>query len=493
MDIDKSLDYFKEVIAAMLRDANASHGVVFNTQALRLTTLKVNKRLGTEGVGFLTKTLNRLGKCFDQALAGGKRFDCSSTGFRPYKDTKLPRFLGEFFVTIFTKDGDLLLDPDAKSVGLVRQILVPFGKLKLPYEDSQEQEVIKAFKDAENDLTELSSYFKVLESTCDTTTDLLSGKRWHGGQIENYRDDQGVSFRPLIDVVRDAREALNQLFLAFDPSDIIPHHGPGAVATKQRNSGKFKWDNVSSRITDFYPYDEYFLSSKGHVCDTYRDFNRVGNRDLSARVILVPKDSRGPRLISCEPVDFQWIQGGLSTAIVRLVESHPLTRGHVNFTDQEVNRNKAIKGSITGDDVTLDLKEASDRIHIDLVRLLFPKKVFTYLESCRSLSTELPSGEILPLRKFAPMGSALCFPVLALTVWALLHAAAPDDQTRKGLFVYGDDVIVPKAQASNAITTLESFGLLINRHKSCCSGFFRESCGMDAFKGIDVTDRKSVV
>jgi hypothetical protein len=37
------------------------------------------------------------------------------------------------------------------------------------------------------------------------------------------------------------------------------------------------------------------------------------------------------------------------------------------------------------------------------------------------------------------------------------------------------------------MTLLESFGLKINRDKSCVGGFFRESCGMDAFKGIDVT------
>jgi len=487
MEDNKSLDYFKEVIAAMLRDAHASHGVVFNTKALRLTTLKAVSRLGREGLGFLTKTLSRLGKSFDQALAGGNRFICTGSGFSALPGTELPRFLGEFYVTIFAKDGTVLSDPDAKSVQIVRQLLIPFGKLKLPYEDSQEQEVIQAFKKAEDDLQGLSSYLKVLEDTCGTTTNPIIGRKWHGAQIDFYRDGQNVLFRPIADVVRDARKALQKVFLTFNPSDIVPHHGPGAVATKQSHSGKFRWVNVCSRITDFYPYDEYFCSSQGHVCDTFRDFNRVGNRDLPARVILVPKDSRGPRLISCEPVDFQWVQGGLGSAIVRHVESHGLTKGHVNFTDQEVNRNKALKGSITGDDVTLDLKEASDRVHLDLVRLLFPSGLYGYLESCRSLSTVLPSGEELRLRKFAPMGSALCFPILALTIWSLLYAAAPDANTRKSIFVYGDDVIVPKEFSLCAMATLEAFGLMINRSKSCCSGFFRESCGMDAFKGVDVT------
>lgn len=486
MDDKKSLDEF-EIIAAMLRDASASHGVVFNTRALRLTTLKVKSRLGCEGIGFLTKTLARMGKCFDQALAGEGSFTCELVGCKPFKDTKLPRFLGEFYVTIFSSDGHLLRDPDAKSVRIVRQLLIPYGKYKLPYIAEQEHEVLQAFKNAEKDITNSQSFFKELEESCDPTTPNNIRQKYHGQRIDFYRDSEGVLFRPIADVVRNARRVLQRLLLSFDPRHITPRHGPGAVATRQRNSGKYRWVNVSKRITDLYPFDEYFCSSIGHVCDVYRDFNRVGTADLPARVILVPKDSRGPRLISAEPVDFQWIQQGLSKAIVRHVESHYLTKGYVNFTDQTINQNKALKGSIMGDDVTLDLKEASDRVSHDLVRLLFPDSVFPYLDSCRSLSTVLPTGEELKLGKFAPMGSALCFPILALTIWAILVGSAPDADTRKSIYVYGDDVIVPKAFASCAMTTLELFGLKINRSKSCCSGFFRESCGMDAFKGVDVT------
>jgi len=483
----KSLDNVVNVIAAMLRDAHASHGVVFNTRAMRLTYRKIVSRLGNEGIGFLTKTLARLGKRFDQALTGQKPFVCDDLGCKPYLNTKLPKLFGEFFETIFDKDGHVLHDPDALSVRIVRQLLLPFGKYKLPYTDSQEHEVISAFKKAEEDLTNVGKNLQEIADLYRHYHVDTKERRYHGQRIDFYRDAENDAFRPIDDVVRDSRRALTKLFLRFDPKNITPRHGPGAVATKQRNSGKFRWTNVSSRITELYPFDEYFLSSQGAVCDTYKEFFRIGSEDLSARVLLVPKDSRGPRLISCEPVDFQWIQGGLGGAIVHHVESHYLTKGKVNFTDQNVNRNKALESSITGDYVTLDLKEASDRVHIDLVRLLFPDTVLPYLEACRTLSTELPNGEKLKLNKFAPMGSALCFPILALTVWALLHGAAPNVDTRKRIFVYGDDVIVPRAFARSAITTLESFGLLVNRDKSCCQGFFRESCGMDAFKGIDVT------
>jgi hypothetical protein len=53
--------------------------------------------------------------------------------------------------------------------------------------------------------------------------------------------------------------------------------------------------------------------------------------------------------------------------------------------------------------------------------------------------------------------------------------------------VYGDDVVVPTAFAADAIEQLETFGLLVNRAKSCVTGFFRESCGVDAYKGHNIT------
>jgi hypothetical protein len=211
--------------------------------------------------------------------------------------------------------------------------------------------------------------------------------------------------------------------------------------------------------------------------------------DPPAKVILVPKDSRGPRLISCEPLENQWIQQGIMKELVKFIENHPLTKGMINFTDQAINQELARSGSITGGIATLDLKEASDRVSMALVERIFPRPLVDALYASRSLATTLPDKSVVKLGKFAPMGSALCFPVMALTIWAALTCedgftyACSSDAT----FVYGDDVIVPTAQAVDAIARLERIGLKVNADKSFTSGFFRESCGMDAFHGVDVT------
>ena len=473
MASNKSLDKL-ELIAALLLDIHLSHGVVFNSRALRLTLQKVKNRARSEGDGFLTKTLPRLGKAFDKALSGDTPLNSAKLGFDAQLDSVLPRFLGEFFNCVLRTDGTLLPYPCAVSVSVIRQVCYLFYKYKLPYTDEQEQQVLDRFEKTEEELSLLAPKLLEIEAYCEKHHILGWNRFFCNPSISN--------------VALKARELLKVLFADFDPTDIFPRHGPGVVATKQRLWGKYLWSNVSRRITEVYPFDEYFCSSLGSVCDNYDKFKLVNEEDLSARVLLVPKDSRGPRLISCEPVDFQWVQQGLGRAITQLVEHHDLTRSNVFYTDQRPNQLGALMGSeLEGRYATLDLNEASDRISLDLVRLLYPKRVYTYLEACRSSSTVLPNGKVLRLKKFAPMGSSLCFPILGLTIWAILTAAVPDAYTRDRVLVYGDDVIVPKAFALNAMEHLESFGLKVNRDKSCISGLFRESCGTDAFTGVNVT------
>jgi hypothetical protein len=477
MEPRKSLDDSYNLIAALLCDVSNSHGSVFNTTSLRNTLGRVKRRLSAEGIGFLTKTLPRLGKAFDKALSGNAPLTANVLGFAALDGGQLPSFLGELFREVLQPNGMLLEHPCVLSVGYLRDVLYSFYKYELPYTDEQEHQVVLKFTQTEADLSTIEPVLSMLRETVQ--------KRSGSRRISTKKDGT------MANVAREARILLSRVFAYFDPKDIHPRHGPGAVATKQKRSEKYVWTNVSAKITDVYPFDAYFTASLGHVCDNYDEYKFIGDVSHPARVILVPKDSRGPRLISCEPVDFQWVQQGLGQAIVDLVERHPsnekLIRGNVRFTDQSPNQIAALYGSESGKYATLDLNEASDRISTALVRLLFPDHVYTYLEACRTSSTVLPSGEEITLRKYAPMGSCLCFPVLALTIWSILTAAAPDADTRESIYVYGDDVIVPTTFVENAIKQLESFGLKLNRDKSCTSGLFRESCGMDAFQGVNVT------
>lgn len=492
MENNNSYDNSINVITALLHGVQTARSEVFNRRSLRLTTQKVRSRIEREGVSFLTKSLPRLGKALDRALTGDVPLD--ATGFRKKPGSQLPMFMGELFELVFSHDGMVLPSPCVLSIQQLRQVLFVYYKYELPYTDEQEQKVISAFKTAEDEIKSPHEVLSILadaiardhtrsgESSHDSSSHNPQVKYWFPTALSRVEQPY------MRKVIRRARSLLNKLFLHFDPTDIVPRHGPGAVSTKEKLWDKYRFTTVSDRIADVYPPDAYFRASMGHVCDTYNDpAKAIVHGEPPARVVLVPKDSRGPRLISCEPLAMQWVQQGLGAAIVRHVEHHPLTRHNVHFTDQGPNKRGALLGSSTGRYATLDLKEASDRVTLGLVRVMFPSKVLPYLEACRSLSTELPDGSVLALNKFAPMGSALCFPVLALTVWAILTAGASDADARESILVYGDDVVVQTAEAAHAIKLLESFGLKVNRDKSCVTGFFRESCGTDAYNGYDVT------
>jgi hypothetical protein len=114
------------------------------------------------------------------------------------------------------------------------------------------------------------------------------------------------------------------------------------------------------------------------------------------------------------------------------------------------------------------------------------------------MRARLPDGSIIPLKKFASMGSALCFPVESLVFYTAILAIRASIQGRfpsarllrslaKDVFVYGDDLIVPAHEASAICDGLETLGFKVNQRKSFWTGKFRESCGKEYFDGFDVS------
>lgn len=435
-------------LESVLADLNANQC----RRDLALDIAYIRRRYQHEGEPFLTQTLPKLGKALYEGLEHGSLTVPSD--FRRIRGGNLPRFLNGFFRQVFSLDGNLLDSPDPFSVQEILQVCMVFYKLELPYSPEKENAVISNFVETE---AEMKNF--------DLPTDSTS-----------------------VAILDHASDLISKVLSRFCPKDIIPKHGPGAVATGETLNGKYAFKRKYQRLHEKYPYYEYFSPSMGKL-----SFEDPWYRNLSmelnpiAKVVLVPKDSRGPRLISMEPLEIQWIQQGLFHRLVPLIESHSLTRGKVNFTDQSINQNLARQASIDRSYSTLDLKDASDRVSLVLFRRLFPETVVEHFEACRSVATELPNGSYCALSKFAPMGSALCFPVMALTIWALSVAAvrhAP--KAGAHVYVYGDDLIVPNHVHAEVVECLTRFGLRINTNKSFTAGFFRESCGGDFFHGTDV-------
>jgi hypothetical protein len=292
-------------------------------------------------------------------------------------------------------------------------------------------------------------------------------------------------------VLDRARGHCQSVLSRLNEKDILPHHGPGAVTTS-----KDVWRHWYPTIEERYPYSDYMCCYFNS--DHASELDRADWVDeISAKLIAVPKDSRGPRLICVHPAESVWIQEGLWHELERVIalDRHwtaAIPRGKIRFRDQSVNGTIALLSSRSRRYATIDLKEASDRLSVKLVSHLFGDK-YAWFDCCRArrfYTTEHSIGRLSGVvHSYAPMGNATTFPVQSLVFWSICVASMRSHgfHQPEAAFVFGDDIAIPSVMAPKVCEDLESFGLRINRNKSFWSGFFRESCGVDAFKGINVT------
>lgn len=445
--------FYLDLFDKLFEDLAVRHPDLSKSLSRDFVTLQ--SRFLTEGISFLTKTLPRLGKLFDRALDIGRLE--ATPSFRKMKGSQtIPAFLQGMFSLLFDNEGYLVGDrPDI--VIDIRQVLYLVYKLELPYSPDDERRVIESFIQNEEELKQL---------------DLAS-----------------------VDLTAE-RGLVGRVLEGFDPHDIIPKHGPGAVATGEKLESKWRFSRKYRDIHRVYPYYKFFIAGgPSELIDRIKWYRSLSDESRGvARVVLVPKDSRGPRLISCEPLEYQWIQQGLNRALVHHLENvSSLTKGQVNFKDQSVNQQLARDSSRHHYFSTIDLKDASDRVSCQLVRRLFSEEMTRCLMAVRSHATTLPDGREVTLEKYAPMGSAVCFSVEALVFWVICVVSVARRlgwnyrDAAQNVFVYGDDLIVPTVAHDSVIAALERCGLLVNHAKCCSNGDFRESCGVDAFRGIDVT------
>lgn len=248
----------------------------------------------------------------------------------------------------------------------------------------------------------------------------------------------------------------------------------------------------------------------------------------ASRFKMVRKDIKTARSIAMEPNDYMFAQQLVLRWFVDSFESGPM-KSYVNLRDQTRNQFAALYGSYSGAVDTIDLKAASDSVHVDLVRYLFPRKWLYYLLGTRSSRIELQNGTMMAVKKFAPMGSAVCFPtqcVVFTSVVLLSHllwmrdtghvedlspVVSMSDGQLGRLFktftqkkydfamsylnhkleiptVYGDDIICDSRVTDCVIRVLTKLGFTVNSSKSFRGPqAFRESCGEYYYLGERVT------
>lgn len=411
-------------------------------------------RLKNEGLKFLTVTLPKLSKAIIVSLEEG--FFIRPSSFA-WKGNLLRHF--EILSNIFDKQGVILANCDALAIMQVRQFCEYFYKLVLEFDEA-------ALLEAEN---KFLAHDKTVPSV--------------GEYDIRFCDQLRKDFESHYRYISSAH--VHEILRATPPrsgsgsySGVRPSEYGSAWFTRRvydvGSPRKWRQFAYSRRETLYSP------------CPSWAD-----ELDVS-EVLFVPKDSRGPRTIVREPFLSLGYQMSYFDFLSKNLEYY--SRHRINFQDQSRNQRLACASSVTREYATLDLKDASDSVSYAIIRHIFrySNGLLSFVLN-RTDTTQLPSGKRVTLRKLSGMGSGLTFPTMALLIHLAITRAIVDNTglsynfVRGVVYVYGDDIIVPRKYYQLAVSALTRVGLHVNLDKSFHKGLFRESCGGDYYNGQDVS------
>jgi hypothetical protein len=347
----------------------------------------------------------------------------------------------------------------------------------------------------------------------DPSLDALALRKW-------LEVEERIGVEPPRTLAGNIALIMRWLFRDFSPGEPFPKHGSGAVSERGVRGATEKCTSLVDVGVD--PKVELLLRPYSDVLPgstTLPVLLEQSTRSSMSRLKFVPKNWKTTRSICMEPVGFQYAQQMVRTWIEDHVKACPL-KGHVFIEDQMVNQLACWHGSVSGQVDTIDLSSASDSVSFELVKQVFPPSVYRLLLATRSRTVELPDGSVHVPNKYAPMGSALCFPIQSVLYSAVVLAAAFSnlygldlvEDSLEGynldaaytvcfgkntpswtsafepFFIYGDDIIVDTTLTSTVIRALISLHFEVNEEKSYTGKLaYRESCGIHTLNGYDVT------
>jgi hypothetical protein len=451
----------------------------------------VASRLEHEGLPFLAITLADYGKAIEKWLDHGRvgpKSDLPS--FRWNSRTGFPRFLSGFLTRVFDpSNGVLLHEPDIEAIIALRQLTLMFSKIALPRDPRVS---VKSSNGGGQPVVSKARESKAMLGFVQCEQELKES-------------DSKLTPQQRVDFIRVSDLLFRDLFSLVDrdifEGNLFPKHGPGATADRLSSNGRWFQQSWTSRLERILPYGEYALPNWSYYDQLEKTEFLEPGQERPVRVITVPKTLKAPRIIAIEPSCMQYMQQGILRSIRDALQRDDFLSRVIGIDDQDPNRVMARKGSLGRGLATLDLSEASDRVSYQHVRLMMRNHphLLEAVDATRSRKADVPGHGVIRLAKYASMGSALCFPVEAMTFLVMCFLGIEETRStlfssrrqmmpfRKQVRIFGDDIIVPVDTVPSVVTNLEAFGHRVNRGKSFWSGNFRESCGREYFMGHDVS------
>ncbi|UJQ85283.1 MAG: putative replicase protein [Loecwouvirus pseudonemorishabitans] len=486
---------------------------------------RLHSILEERGTDWFTIDLPSFGKHLDRCFADGRLCPSGIAFFKPYKKGGcVPRLFRGALLRVFQEDGLLRSSPEVTALFLLRQLCYAAKKVRMDCHEAATTAAIVDFFRIEEEIIPPTLSWKDDHLDLPPSSRLLFWKRGEGadssGNLPLF-DRQGISLpatygadhpEPSISLLTTCHRVCDRVIGGWGSINLWnlrPKHGPGAVAELGGDKRKYAFPNWPSKLQATFPLDYFGISRSDQGDDggrldgdEYRGSFR--NHEPPSRLIAVPKTQKAPRLIAAEPVSHQWIQQGLRREVEHLVSKSAL-RYSISFRDQRPNGNLALEASRTGEYATIDLSSASDYLSCWLVERVFRSNLdwLRVLHASRTRWLVDPSArgplKYVVLKKFAPMGSALTFPIQSvvyalIAIGVVVHnynnqmvSSQAIESAARRVRVFGDDIIVPTDLLPQVTQVLTYLGLKVNPAKSFGTGKFRESCGVDAYDGVDVT------
>lgn len=290
-----------------------------------------------------------------------------------------------------------------------------------------------------------------------------------------------------VELLRGVKSRIARI-LGTLPDEVDPRHGPGATFN-DRGIATTVPHKMSSRPTAtatalcWLPFWEQTSWSRELVAQApYQSSPEIVRGD---RFISVTKNAETDRGISIGASINVFYQLGLGSRMRTRLKNI----GVDLEVAQLIHRQVACEASKRGDMVTIDLTSASDTVSKKLVEFFLPADWYEALKSLRSPLTQV-KGKYVYLEKFSAMGNGYTFELETLIFLALAleacHLSGTPAIPGVTVFVYGDDIIVPRVASRCLLAMLRFCGFKPNQKKTFLDGPFRESCGGDFYLGHNV-------
>lgn len=457
----------------------------------------------SRGINVFCIDLPAAGKHLDRCVSGGKYTVCGlPLTKRCPRSVMYPQFLRGLHELIFQESGVLKEDCDVEALLFLRQFYYCAKKSNIDCAYEKVVDTIEDFFRTDDLLPEPSRFWCVDQPTEADHNESHTGF----GKSQTYLarvGPDGNQVSDLLGIMDIVSGHLGVTLGSYRPEEWRFRHGPGAVSERVGQVNKYRFVNWSDRLEREFPLADYGFYNHTAWARHVANGSDIGSSDPMSRLVSVPKTLSAPRLIAAEPTEHQWCQQN----IWHFLKSRCMNswiKKFVHFGDQELNRELCRRGSVDGSLATLDLSSASDLVSCHFVGNLFRSNLglIRALQSTRTrfvgqkISNDHPS--YLELKKFSTMGSACTFPVetlgflvVAISAVLLKRGLQP---TMKNIIslegsvaVFGDDIIVPTDSRELTCRALEVLHFKVNTSKSFWEGNFRESCGVDAYRGTDVS------